>query len=272
MTKELEFVPTGSKVIDNLLEGGWATRSVSGTFSAYDVGKTWLMIQTACYLWKEYKKGTVYIDTEGYFVRKDTQERFYNFFRKRWKFDDTPNIKFVFPSDIMDLGKYLGKGIKILGDPKSPMLNLHLWDITDKFHSPLAEDVEEVDAGLIVLDSLSQPIKEEIPVPPRQNFPCRSSTIDAILGRISPIAKKKNIAAIATVHESKDPARGPYDTGKPVGGSALGFFTKYLVQIRGQSKEEKRIVSIYRFPGKQSTRRKDEGEEVTLAKDLGFVP
>lgn len=268
----MSYVSTGSKVIDTVFPGGFPAQCVSTVFSAYDVGKTFLAMQTACHLWSEEKKPTLYVDTEKMFVQEDTQNRFKGYFKKRWRIEDEPQIDYVFPSNLMDLVSLVGKGLKLVTSEGQAMITPNLWSITDEKHSPLYLRIKEGKYGLLFVDSLTEMIKNEIPVPPRQNFPCRSSVESCILGRLAPIAIDNNIPVIVIVHETRDPANVKFDTGSPSGGSALRFHSKHMLQIRGTPGKEDRTIMRYRYPGLISDRRKDAGLKATLAKDFGYMP
>lgn len=268
----MEYVPTGSKVIDNILDGGWPIRATSGIFSGFDLGKSFLMYQTACYLWKETGLGTIYVDTESHYLREKTRKRYLDFFKDRWGIEEEPNIDFIFPDDIDELATLLGKDITISAEPGSKQIQVYPNNLTSKYESDLAKKLETGDYGFLVIDSFTQPIKEEIPVPPRQNFPPRSAVESAILGRLSPLSKHYDIASVITLHETKDPAQGHYDTGNPVGGRALRFHTKYLLQLKGSPKKEERTIGNFRYPGKPSVRTKGDSKEVKLAENKGFIP
>jgi len=274
-TDDIEYISTGSKVIDNVLNGGFPTKAVSGVFSRYDLGKTILCTQTACKLWSEEKLGTIYIDTESHYVRSDVRNKFLDIFKERFGFDDDPQIGFLFPEDIFELGELFGKQIQIVSEPGARKKKIFINDTETVSECKIARLLEDGDYGCIVIDSLSLPVKEEIQTPPQQNFPSRSAALNCILGRVSPLTKKFNLAGITTLHESENPAN-KYDTGKFFGGEAVGFHEKYMLQIRGKgknpSKGEERYICPYRFPGKQSKNTKADSEEVKLAKDVGFTP
>jgi predicted ATP-dependent serine protease len=265
------YVSTGSKVLDTVFPNGFPSGCISAVFSLYDTGKTFLMTQTACHLWKEKKEPTLYIDTEGYFWQEDVRKRLWSYFQKRWNFTDEPQIHYEFPHTLYDLFKLVGKGLKLITDEKKQMVTPHIWNITEFNASPLYELVEDKGFKLLILDSLTLPVKEEIQTPPRQNFPCRAAVEAAIAGRLNPIARDFNIPVVITMHGSKDPTN-PYDTGKPAGSSSLRYYVKHILQLRGDPKKEKRIAVRFRYPGLTSERTKEEGEEVTLAKDIGFTP
>lgn len=267
-----KYVSTGSDVIDNLLDGGWPTRATSGVFAGPDIGKSFLFMQTANHLWEKEGLGTIYIDTESHYVREKTKNRFYSFFQDRWNFDDKPDIKYVFPDDLNELAEYLGKDISLVSEKGAKKIKIFINNIASKYDCQLAQDLEDGDYGMVVLDSLTKAVADEIPAPPRQNFPTRKSAEDSLLGRLTPLAKKYNLATVVSIHQTKDPAQGHYDTGTPVGGRGVKYHLKYVLQMKGKPQKEKRTVSHYRYPGKKSARTKKEGEEVTLAEDKGFVP
>ncbi len=229
------------------------------------------MLQTACHLWHADNKPTLYIDTESFYRQEQDRIRITAFFKKRWNIKDEPKIDFIFPESLYDIYRLLGKGLKINSDSKKLQLTPHIWSETEPNQSPLYNQVEENKYGMIIIDSLTNPIKEEIQVPPRQNFPCRAAVEAGLVGRLSPLAKAFDIPIVVTVHGTKDPTN-PYDTGNPAVSSSLRYNIKHILQIRGTSSNEKRTAVRYRYPGLTSVRRIDEGEELKLSKDIGYTP
>lgn len=266
-----DYISTGSKIIDTIFPEGIPVGVLSMGFGQKDVGKTLLCYQLASALYKNREQKTLMIDTEGFGSQVDTRNRILDFFVDRWDLDRRAPIDFLFPTDLDELAEYVGKDFELVIKGKQNTVRANIWDETEELESPLALQLDEEDYGLMIVDSISQPFKEKIAVPPQQNFSTRSSLMSSILGRLSPLVKEKNIAGFVTSHESKNPAN-PYETGAPFGPENIVYTVKYIMQIRGNPKKEKRTFVRFRYPGLTSKRAKRTGEECKLEEDTGYVP
>ncbi len=266
-----EYISTGSEVIDKVFPNGIPKGVLSMAFGQKDIGKTILCYQIASHLYKKTGQKTLYIDTEGFSSEPDTRNRILDFFVNRWNMDRRAEIDFLFPTQLDDLAEYLGKDFDLVIKGKNNTVRANIWDETDDLESPLANQIESDDYGLLIVDSISQPFKEKIAVPPQQNFSTRASLMSSILGRLNPIVKEHGIGGFLTAHESKNPAN-PYGTGKPFGPENVVYTVKYIMQIRGNPKKEKRTIVRFRYPGLTSKRAKRTGEDCKLMEDTGYSP
>lgn len=265
-----EYISTGSKTIDTVFPEGVPKGVLSMAFGQKDIGKTFMCYQLASALYKDEGKKTLMIDTEGFGSEPDTRNRMLDFFVDRWDLDQRGPIDFLFPSQLEDIAEYVGKEFDLVIKGKNNTVRANIWDETEDLECPLAKQIEKDDYGLIVMDSLSQPFKEKIAVPPQQNFSTRASLMSAILGRLNVIVKDKGIGGFLTSHESSNPAN-PYGTGKPFGPNNIVYTVKYIMQIRGNPKKEKRTFVRFRYPGLTSKRAKRTGKETKLKEDTGFM-
>ena len=301
MTK-VTTLSTGVKTLDSLMAGGFPLGAPSLVFGIPNLGKTWLCFQTACMCTRAPKYGgmgkpVLYLDTESFFTN-DVFDRFYGFFRARWK--DLPaksKIDMVRVKDIFQLGAKFGIQFEIIQEekrvsalakfPTSRQTKIAFGKkqavkSTKQIHdwlelAPIWKDMQKKDYGLIVIDSLTVPIKSVIPKG-TQHLPGRGTLITTLLGTLYPIAIGFNIAIIVTDHITRNPMSPGYryGLGNPWGGQDVTYYIKYQLGMYTGLKDQRlkygadgprlRRISRHRFPGMEK-----ELALIMLAHDIGYV-
>jgi len=244
-------------------------------------------------------KKVIYIDTEGFFFTEDAVKRFAEYFKKRWPDCDPSKIEFEQIPDIFDLGKLFGMQIDIKqeesrvsvivkyptdrqtslakgkGKRKVDTTTNKDKDWLDK--APIYQRVKNKEYGLIVIDSLTIPIKSEIAAA-TQNFPARTSVVAGILGACYPIARRADLAILITDHITSNPMSPGYvyGTGDPWGGRNIIYYIKHIfglykplkdqVQANAPDGHRVRRFSRYRYPGLDPI-----VSAVKLEKDKGYM-
>ncbi|MDD4876843.1 MAG: hypothetical protein PHQ86_06940 [Dehalococcoidales bacterium] len=261
---------TGVKSLDILLEGGIPRGLQTGVFSGANIGKSFLARQIGCFTCLPEKLGgleqpVLVIDTEGDY-EKDVMDRTYEIFSKRW---NVPKSQFSFDiikaPKIQELVSNLGADMKIDNKTESGKLDVHfVYQNTEekqgkqKVYKDYYESsnifslVEKNKYPLIILDSLSEPIKSAFP-PSVYNFPARSYVFKFILTGLRTIAQKFNTSVFITNHVSKSDMNY-MDKGSPFGAESLMYSLKSLLYIRrGKSEQQNmygkqvRRVELYRL-------------------------
>jgi hypothetical protein len=225
-------------------------------------------------------------------------DRFYGYFQKRWTdLPKIPKIEVKMIADIFELGKEFGIEYEIVQEesrvsvlakfPTSRQTKIaqgkgeavkQTSQTCDWLkESPVWKAMESKNYGLIVLDSITIPIKSVIPKG-TQHLPGRGTLITSLLGTMYPIAKHFNCAIVITDHYSSNPMMG---YGQGFGGSAWGgqdltFYIKYHYGICPALKDERekwgadgarlRRVERHRYPGLDR-----DIQTFLLQKDYGYT-
>jgi hypothetical protein len=242
-------------------------------------------------------KKALYWDTEGFFFAEGTFEIFYEYFRKRWPdLPKEPKVDVVHVKDIFELGRLFGIQFEIIqesarvsilakfptnlqtkiakGKGKAVETSVQAEDWLTR--APVYETLSKKEYGLIVLDSISIPIKSYIPST-TQNLPARTSALSILLGATYPLAKNFDVAFLITNHISRNPMNPGYvyGIGDPWGGQNITYYVKHQfalykglkdqMEALGADGQRVRRFQRYRYPGKDVTI-----DAVVLAKDKGY--
>lgn len=266
-----EKLPTGSVVIDEMLEGGLPRGATSGVFALPDVGKTWLTHQIAVSNLKHSDKGSLIIETEAY---KDVHyNRYSNIFYKRFEVDDK-KVDYIHVRGLKDLCELFGLQYKKEDDGKK--IRVYIHELSDKEKSsgkfPLAlKDAVLKKYSFIGIDSFSKPFKGEISGG-TADFPARAQISDRLFYQFDNVYEKYNMALFVTVHASKDPT-SPFSRPHQYGAETLLYNCKFLLGLINADKEtyekwgdEGRRVVLKRYPGVPTVTR-----PVQLKYNYGFV-
>jgi len=144
--------------------------------------------------------------------------------------------------------------------------------------APLWQKIKTGGYGLLVIDSVTIPIKSEIPTA-TQNFPARTSLLQTLLGACFPIARRGDISILITDHITRNPMSPTYKfgMGDPWGGSNVLYYVKHQFALYTGTQElakkygvvespRIRRVERYRFPGLDRMM-----VAVKLEKDKGYM-
>ena len=292
---------TGFKSLDDLLEGGMLLGAPALVYGIPNLGKTWLSFQLACMCTRSPKHGglgrpALYLDTETFFT-PDTFKRFYDYFRKRWP--DLPAKSMIdveIVPDIFKLGKLFGIDYEIIHEEKrvsmisrfptkrQRVLKKHghskLKTTTKSseyiLDSPVWQKIKEKNYGLVVIDSITAPIKSVIPSA-AQNFPARASILQELLGTFYTICQGLNCSIFMTDHITRSPMSPGYvyGRGSPWGGQDVTYYVKIQLGLYPAKKAQREL-----YPGEAQRLRRIERHRypgleqmlilVHLAKDTGY--
>jgi len=247
-----EVLPTGSEVIDGLLEGGIPYGATSGAFALPDVGKTWLTHQIAASNLEHSNKGSLIIETEAY--KDKYYEKYSKVFYERFKVKGK-KVDYIHVRGLKPLCELFG--LEYTRDDSGKKVKIYIKEIPEKkqknFPLVLGDNVLKK-YSFIGIDSFSKPFKGEISGG-TADFPARAQVSDRLFYRFDDIFMKHNIALFITVHASKDPV-SPFSKPHQYGAETLLFNCKFLLSLLHASKKEYeewgtegRRVELKRFPG-----------------------
>lgn len=297
----MSYLSTGVKAIDQLLEGGMLLGAPALIYGVPNLGKTWFCFQLASMCTRQPEEGglgrkALYLDTESFFT-PTVLDRFYRYFTRRWP--DLPaesKIEVQVIKDIFELGQLFGIHYEILHEDRrvsviSRFPTKRQKSLQAKGKSELKETMktsdylqesdiwkalEEKQYGLIVIDSITAPIKSVIPSV-SQNFPARANILQELLGTFYTICRRHNCSILLTDHISSSPMSPgyAYGLGNPWGGQDITYYVKIQLGLYRAKKEQValypgegerlRRVERHRYPGLER-----EVILVHLAKDTGY--
>jgi len=292
---------TGVKDIDDLIDGGILLGAPALIYGIPNLGKTWFCFQLACMCTRDPKHGglgrrALYLDTESFFT-ESVFDRFYAYFKKRWPdLPDEPMIDVKITKDIFELGKLFGIHYEIIHEERRvsvvsrfPTKRQKALQKTGKsklksttkssdyiLESEIWKTLEEKKYGLVVIDSITAPIKSVIPSA-TQNFPARASILQELLGTFYTICRAHNTCIFLTDHITRSPMSPGYvyGIGAPWGGQDITYYVKIQLGLYRALKDQRqsypgegqrlRRIERHRYPGLEK-----ELLLVHLAKDTGY--
>lgn len=292
---------TGVKELDDMLDGGMLLGAPALVYGIPNLGKTWLSFQLACMVTRDRKHGglgrrALYLDTETFFTQ-DTFDRFYGYFRARWPdLPAKPMIDIKIVKDIFELGQLFGIHYEILHEDKrvsvlsrfptkrqkalvkSGHSKLKETMKTSEYikESPIWKELEDKKYGIVIIDSITAPIKSVIPSM-AQNFPARANILQELLGTFYTICQKHNCTIFMTDHITRSPMSPGYvyGLGTPWGGQDVTYYVKIQLGLYRPKKEQRqkhpgeghrlRRIERHRYPGLERML-----ILVHLAKDTGY--
>ena len=284
--KELSRIPTGSKIIDDLLGGGAPMKLITTLFGEPMSGKTLLGYQIGINNIKLNDKETLLIDTEGV-LEEDLNSLLYKFGNRvgvdkeliadKFRMVKTYNDKQVQSiQKLMMMFGYMPKMELSEGGKYKLIFNTCKETLTEK-------ELENI--SCIIVDSLTKPVKDSVGSE-TANLPARAQIVERLFGKFYQVAELHNIAIVVLHHASINPAphHPGQDPGHVYGGNPIYYNSKYILQIlRGTAKEKElscgedkneiwgqgaRRVQLIRRPNEQATGLKIP---VRIRKDWGFT-
>lgn len=221
--KELCYITTGSKNLDNLLGGkGVETKAITEAFGAFGSGKTQLGLSLAVRVQLPIEQGgangkAVYIDTEGTFR----------------------------PERIRQLALGIGanpdkvlKNILVARAFNSDHQMLLLERVTDLIRN--GEPIK-----LVVIDSLTAHFRAEFTG--RGQLADRQQRLNRYMHDLMKLAETNNLAVYVTNQVMSDPAQLFGDPTKAIGGNIVGHASTYRMYFR-RGKKDSRVAKLIDSP------------------------
>ena len=219
--KNLEYISTGVRSLDDLLEGGVEVGSITELIGEFGAGKTQICHQLAVMVQLPKEKGglnarALYIDTEGTFR----------------------------PERIIQIAR-----AKQL-DPEKALENIIYARAYNSDHQMLLVDeakkyIESQNIRLIIVDSLINHFRAEYPG--RENLASRQQKLNRHISQLHRLASLYNLAVVVTNQVMSSPDIFFGNPMKPAGGNIMAHGCTYRIWLR-KAKEGKRIARIIDSP------------------------
>jgi DNA repair protein RadA len=219
--KNIAYVSTGVKALDDLLEGGIETRAITELIGEFGAGKTQLCHQLAVMVQLPREKGglsgkALYIDTEGTFR----------------------------PERIVSMARYRGL------DPEKALENIIYARAYNSDHQMLLVDeakriIEEENVKVVLVDSLIAHFRAEYPG--RENLAARQQKLNKHIMQLARLAAIYDVAVVVTNQVLAAPDVFFGNPLKPAGGNVMAHGCTYRIWLR-KGKEGKRIARIIDSP------------------------
>lgn len=237
---------TDVKVLDELTDGGFPERRVSGVFGLPNIGKSLLLNQVAM---KAISKGksVLYVLTPSEYDSLNISKIFFKRFNTD-KLPDTYNIQ-----NAMDFGRMFDMDISI--DRSKDKTSVQIRDLKRRKNTAefSYKDFENYD--LVIVDSFSEMLKLSI-VMELQNLGARSTIETQLFGKMTECMNDCKTTFILVHHASQNPMV-IFDSQTPFGGPVLMYLSKYLLLIKGPTSDQftkygrnAKRVQRYRWTGK----------------------
>jgi len=281
MNEKLLYLPSDCELLDKELGGGFPIGIVTSIVGEPEVGKTLLMLQTACSAVSLTGKDVIFIETEGY-READLYLMIEKIFKKRFKLTDKDMKKFHFYSatTIERLMKLFGWNVNIeYGDNKMDISFHKMGKKETDINGMNIPHKVLSDSILLVMDSFTSPIKALV-ADDRKNFPQRAKIISKIFKILFDISNDYNLAILVSHHLSKDPTQ-MLSLGEEYGGNSVKYNLKWKVALmRGSKVEERKFgeenrygTRRFRIIRKPGMPKEDSYKKfgILLKKDWGFV-
>jgi DNA repair protein RadA len=219
--KNLEYISTGVRSLDDLLEGGVEVGSITELIGEFGAGKTQICHQLAVMVQLPKERGglnarALYIDTEGTFR----------------------------PERIIQIAR-----AKQL-DPEKTLENIIYARAYNSDHQMLLVDeakkyIESQNIRLIIVDSLINHFRAEYPG--RENLASRQQKLNRHMSQLHRLASLYNLAVVVTNQVMSSPDIFFGNPMKPAGGNIMAHGCTYRIWLR-KAKEGKRIARIIDSP------------------------
>jgi DNA repair protein RadA len=219
--KNIAYISTGVKALDDMLEGGIETRAITELIGEFGAGKTQLCHQLAVMVQLPKEKGglsakALYIDAEGTFR----------------------------PERIVSMARYRGL------DPEQALENIIYARAYNSDHQMLLVDeakrlIEEERVRVVLVDSLIAHFRAEYPG--RENLAARQQKLNKHIMQLARLAAIYDVAVVVTNQVLAAPDVFFGNPLKPAGGNVMAHGCTYRIWLR-KGKEGKRIARIIDSP------------------------
>ena len=221
--KDIHYITTGSKNVDNLLGGkGIESKSITEFFGAFGSGKTQIALSLAVNAQLPKEAGgangkAVYIDTEGTFR----------------------------PERIRQFAEGVG------ANPEKVLKNILVARAFNSDHKILLlEKINEMIKNgepikLLIVDSLTAHFRAEYSG--RGQLADRQQRLNRYLHDLMKLAEQRNLAVVVTNQVMSNPAQMFGDPTTPIGGNIVGHASTYRIYLR-RGKKDSRVAKLIDSP------------------------
>ena len=216
--QNVKKIGLGCSHIDNMMDGGFETGSITECFGEYGSGKTQVALKLAVGAQRDYEDSTVvYIDTENTF-RPERVEQFAK-----------------------------GEGL----DPDKMLENIKVARAYNTDHQMLlAEKVEDIidqghDVKLVIVDSLTAHFRAEFVG--RGTLAKRQQKLNQHMHTLALLADKHNICVYVTNQVQTKPDQFFGDPTEAIGGNIVGHNSTYRIYLR-RGRKGTRVAKLIDSP------------------------
>lgn len=216
--ENVEKISIGCSHIDNMLDGGFETGSITECFGQYGSGKTQVALKLAVAAQRDFEDSTVvFIDTESTF-RPERVEQF-------------------------------AKGEEM--DPDDVLENIKVARAYNTDHQMLlAEKVEDIidqgnDVRLLIVDSLTAHFRAEYVG--RGTLAKRQQKLNKHMHKLALLADKHNLCVYVTNQVQTKPDQFFGDPTEAIGGNIVGHSSTYRIYLR-RGRKGTRVAKIIDSP------------------------
>jgi len=216
--KNIDFLTTGSRKVDELIGGGIQTRNVTEVWGERGIGKTQLCMQLAvnCQLPKDrggLDGSCLYVDSENNFI----------------------------PQRVVQMAKHVG-----VSDPLDKIIIAPCFTSTHQrfILDVMPRKIEENNVRLIIVDSLIAHFRSEYVG--RESLAERQQLLNQYIGKLRHYARTYNLAVVYTNQAITNPTPFGRDI-KPAGGNITGHGGTPNLWIR-RGKGNIRIIRLCKSP------------------------
>jgi archaellum biogenesis ATPase FlaH len=242
----MALVKSDLENINELIEG-YDTDIPLAIYAIAKTGKTLLAIQEAYWLMNKLKKNTLFFSTE--LGVKRYIDKLDPIFRKRFSVPPEYKIELLevppTAGHLEKVAKAFGKTIKLkMGD--TGKVDVQFLGSTE---SPVEALIKKVDAGILIVDSLTKPFKSEEFAGVLKNLPSRATGVNIWLNAIHAVTLKNHLITFVTHHASLDPTN-PWSTPLMTGGGDINYDFKiqiYIEQSKSKAYNNLRWIHLVRF-------------------------
>jgi len=277
--KQFNNFLTGCMTLDAMMGNGFPQGTTVAVYAESGTGKTILSAQLALACIKNLGEDVIILETEGN-RKQDYLELLYKF-KDRWELtekDISDHLHFYSViSGFEEKEKAMVKLLNMVGYDVdiSQSKKGDKYSITFRERKPLLKSKDLEKSGLIIVDSLTEPIKSTIGHK-SQNLPARSELIARMFSKLISIAIEYKTCIVLNHHATINPLQMfGRDFGKPYGGDEVLYNSKYILAIidsdmsaRAKFGKSARRFMLLKHPFNAVT---GELYAVNLKKDYGYT-
>jgi len=247
----MAIYPSNLLGINNLIEG-FDTENPIAIYGPPKTGKSLLVLEQTYYLMAKTGKNAIIVDTEGGVNR--FIDKWHDVFSKKYNIDKRPIVVMARTIEKVMYIQGLGVALNIHPptiDPKTGKVKsagkVDLM-LTGSFPSSLEKMIKDNDVGILVYDSMTQPLRSQFPSG-QQNFPAKADATGLWLMKMFYFVDMYNVIVMAVHHHSLNPTN-PFATPTTSGGETIAYNFKivlYLEKFISKKVGNCRKLHIVRF-------------------------
>lgn len=218
--KKAEYIPTGSKAVDELLDGGYQIGEITELCAQYAIGKTNSSMTASVMCWATFKAPTMYLHTE--LQQSFSHDRLIQIAKAR---------KIDYPTTTDKEGK-------VWPGPQFTYCPVMTTDDQDWAVRNSDTFMKQTKCKLFVIDSMMSLYRREFQG--RETLPIRQGHINRLLNRLTKISNIFGAAVLVTNQMVADPGVGA-NVFKPAGGPIMQYGVGKILMVKATGYSDKSI-------------------------------